>query len=117
MSPAVLADGRFVSYCSCQRVPSSIRPSLLIAIAVGHGKMRRGRHMRLEPQARRPDFVEGFWVELADGQRWSLPGVNPEICDAELGELRSAVAQAEDAAERFRAELAAVILLLSRNYE
>jgi hypothetical protein len=70
-----------------------------------------------EQSLRRPTFVEGTRIQLADGQAWSLPDHPPYKEDFEhLAALRE-IGEAEDAADLLRAELALAIYLLSRNYE
>src|SRR4051794_16859975 len=70
-----------------------------------------------EQSLRRPTFVDGKRITLANGQAWSLPDHPPYKDDAEhLGVLR-AVCDAEDDADRLRAELALTIFLLSKNYD
>jgi hypothetical protein len=66
---------------------------------------------------RRPAFVEGVRIRLANGQQWSFPDRPPHPEDQELIALLQAVDEAEDAHERLRGELALAILLLSRNYD
>lgn len=72
-----------------------------------------------ESGARRPGFVAGVEVRLADGQAWWLPGVGGEPAAAgdPLDALLAALAEAEDVPERLRAGLALSIHLLTRNYE
>jgi hypothetical protein len=71
-----------------------------------------------EPTRRRPDFLPGSPIRLADGQLWTFPAPAHE---AEFGPdypaAIAAVDEAEDRAERLRAELALAILLLCRNYD
>jgi hypothetical protein len=69
-----------------------------------------------EPSARRAEFAPGATVVLADGQGWSLPLRDAARDDPEYDALLDAVAEAEDTAERLRAELALTIFLLDRNY-
>ena len=89
--------------------------------------------MRDEKSLRRPDFLPGCAVRMADGQVWSLPkapdpyagtadaGTSPfadgGVLDREYQATIAAVLDAEDEAERLRAELALAILLLTRNYK
>ncbi len=70
-----------------------------------------------EPSARRPGFVDGPRVRLADGQSWSLPLREPVGLDPEYDALLALVLDAEDRAEGLRAELALTIFLLTRNYD
>ena len=86
-----------------------------------------------EKSFRRPDFLPGTWVRMADGQVWSLPevpgrspsgmaedGTSPGAEGAALGRDYEAtvavVLDAEDQAEQIRAELALAIVLLASNY-
>jgi hypothetical protein len=70
-----------------------------------------------EQALRRPDFVEGRRILLANGQEWSVPD-NPALQDdAEHIALLRAIGESEDQADCHRAELALTILLLSRNYD
>src|SRR4051794_33959106 len=81
--------------------------------------------MRDEEVLRRPDFLPGIPVRLADGQVWNLPKAPdryPRVADGGgLGRDYEAtvagVLDAEDEAERRRAELALAISLLARNYD
>jgi hypothetical protein len=86
-----------------------------------------------EKSLRRPDFLPGIPVLLADGQSWSLPPA-PDRSDPGTAEggpaaaaeggapvlddeaTLTAILDAEDEAERLRAELALAIALLARNY-
>lgn len=70
-----------------------------------------------EQALRRPAFVEGTRIRLANGQDWSFPDqpLHPE--DHELIAVLRAIVEAEDESERLRGELALSILLLSRNYD
>jgi hypothetical protein len=83
-----------------------------------------------EKSLRHPDFLEGLPIRLADGQMWTFP-TPPAPRDVDAGEspgaavtpfdsdqeaLVTAVLEAEDRAERLRAELALAIHLLARNY-
>ena len=83
--------------------------------------------MRDERDRRRPSFQPGLGLRLADGQVWSFP-VPADFVDGPAGPSRAwdgpdyrgilgALAEAEDEGERFRAELALAIHLLSWNYE
>lgn len=71
---------------------------------------------------RRADSVGGQPIPLADGETWwlagpaELAGARPEA-RAEVAGLLTAVATAEDAAERGLAELALAVALLACNYE
>ncbi len=69
-----------------------------------------------ERSVRRPGFIEGTRIRLADGQSWSFPASQPDRDDPEYDQVLRAVFEAEDDAERLRAELALTILLLARNY-
>jgi hypothetical protein len=81
-----------------------------------------------EKALRHPDFLEGIPIRLADGQMWTFPaptacrdgagaGATPDAAtDSEREALVAAVLEAEDRAERLRAELALAIHLLARNY-
>ena len=80
-----------------------------------------------ERARRRPGFRSGWQVRMADGQAWSLPV--PELEEGTQGKVESgwdnpsyrailrSVAEAEDAGELFRAELALAIHLLRWNYQ
>lgn len=70
-----------------------------------------------ERERRKPGFLEGVDVRLADGHLWTLPIRETPRDDPEFDALLKAMAEAEDRAERFRLELALTILLLSRNYD
>jgi hypothetical protein len=70
-----------------------------------------------EQALRRPDFVEGTRIRLANGHDWSFPDQPPHPEDHELIAILQAIAEAEDEPERLRGELALAILLLSRNYD
>src|SRR5262249_50744368 len=70
-----------------------------------------------ETTRRRPAFVEGTWVRLADGQNWSLPPLPAWGSDAEYDGIIQALIESEDQNEVLRCELATIILLLSRNYD
>jgi hypothetical protein len=76
-----------------------------------------------EVSARRLHFRPGPSIRLADGQWWTFPappgrdasgvaGFGPDYVAAV-----AAIGEAEDEAERFRAELALAICLLCRNYD
>src|SRR3954447_13765680 len=78
---------------------------------------RRWNFMADEYSLRRPSFAEGTRITLADGQAWSLPDHPPYNDDPEHLALLRGVSEAEDDAERLRAELALAIFLLSRNYD
>jgi hypothetical protein len=69
-----------------------------------------------EQALRRPDFVEGRRILLANGQAWSFPDHPPLHDDEHIAALR-AIGEAEDRADRLRAKMALTILLLSRNYD
>jgi hypothetical protein len=72
---------------------------------------------------RRPGFIPGMPIRLADHQEWWVPapsdlrGPDAGSDDPEYAYLLEAVDDAEDAAELRRAELALGIFLLSRNYQ
>jgi hypothetical protein len=70
-----------------------------------------------EESCRRATFQDGASVQLADGQRWSLPGLSPDLTDPVVESLRRGVASSEGGPEVLRDELALTILLLSRNYQ
>jgi hypothetical protein len=70
-----------------------------------------------ERSVQRTSFVEGTNVVLADGQTWSLPERRLDHDDHEYDAMLRMVCEAEDEAERLRAELALTIFLLNRNYE
>jgi hypothetical protein len=70
-----------------------------------------------EKALRRPTFVEGRRVVLADGQSWSLPTHRADRADPEYDAILRMVREAEDASDRLRSELALTIFLLSRNYQ
>ncbi|MBV8608013.1 MAG: hypothetical protein JO034_11220, partial [Singulisphaera sp.] len=60
----------------------------------------------LDEQARRRStFSEGTTIRLADGQFWSLPGRRSDHSDPEYDATFVAIFEAEDVAERLRAEL------------
>jgi hypothetical protein len=84
-----------------------------------------------ERALRRPDFLPGLPIRLADGQCWTFPvprassGSPERVAPGELLGLfgdgyaptLAAVLEAEDESERLRAELALAIFLLGRNYD
>jgi|GEM_PF-1389145 len=70
-----------------------------------------------ECSARRPAFVDGPRVRLADGRVWTLPHRDVSRDDPEYDALVAAVFEAEDEAEALRAGLALTIFLLDRNYD
>jgi hypothetical protein len=75
-----------------------------------------------ETDLRKPNFWGGLPIRLGDGQAWAFVGPR-EL--AEVGEafrvevvmLLLEIAEAEDAADRMRGELALAIHLLSLNYD
>jgi len=69
-----------------------------------------------EQALRRPSYVEGTRIRLADGQLWTFPDHPPYKEDLEHIAVLREVGEAEDAADLLRAELALAIYLLSRNY-
>jgi hypothetical protein len=69
-----------------------------------------------EQSSRRPGFVDGPRVRLADGGAWALPPRDPSRDDPEYDALLREVVTAEDRAEALRAGLALTIFLLDRNY-
>jgi hypothetical protein len=83
--------------------------------------------MRDEQARRRSSFQPGLGLRLADGQIWSLPipanapgdpAVSSRVWDNPgYRAILQALGDAEDQGERFRAELALAIHLLSWNYE
>src|SRR5688572_24493754 len=72
---------------------------------------RGGLTMLDEPTRRRPDFLPGGPIRLADGQDWTFPAPG-EAADfgPDYAALVAAIDEAEDPAERLRAELALAIL-------
>jgi hypothetical protein len=70
-----------------------------------------------EQALRRPTFVEGARIPLADGQTWSLPERRADQADPEYDAMLRVVFEAEDEAERLHSELALTIFLLARNYQ
>lgn len=76
---------------------------------------------RPESGFRKPTFLGGLWVRLADDQEWALPGPR-ELGEAgpdrdEVAAILRAIGMAEDKAECRRGELALAIKLLSINYD
>jgi hypothetical protein len=76
-----------------------------------------------EVALRRPDFRPGPPVRLADGGWWTFPAL-PERAETGVVDFGPdyaaavvAIGEAEDEAERLRAELALAICLLTRNYD
>jgi hypothetical protein len=69
-----------------------------------------------ESLVRRPGFVDGPRVWLADGRAWALPPRDPARDDPEYDALLREVVTAEDRADALRAGLALTIFLLDRNY-
>jgi hypothetical protein len=70
-----------------------------------------------EQTRRRPDFVEGTRVRMADGQDWSFPDRLPSKDDREHVAVLREIVEVEDRDELLQAELALTIFLLARNYE
>jgi hypothetical protein len=70
-----------------------------------------------EQSVRRPGFVEGTRIRLANGQEWTFPDHPPSKEDVEHQAVLREIGEAEDAADLLRAELALAIHLLSRNYD
>jgi hypothetical protein len=71
---------------------------------------------------RRPDFLGGRFVRLADGRGWAFPGPSEiaaagQTLGAEVMALLVGIAEAEDEADRLRGELALAIRLLAINYD
>lgn len=66
--------------------------------------------------SRRPGFVDGRNVTLADGEGWSLPTFDSVRGDSDCDAILAAIAEAEGPDEVARFELALTILLLTRNY-
>jgi hypothetical protein len=76
--------------------------------------------MQDERQARRPTFLGGKPIRLADGRTWQFPGPEAghrEAFGSSYGPLIAALCQAEDEPERLRAEMALAICLLTTNYD
>jgi hypothetical protein len=78
----------------------------------------------LDPtQCRRSEFCGGVPVSLADNQIWFIPAAPAPGAELDsqfgpaYGALLRSIAEAEDAAERSRAELALAIFLLRFNYD
>jgi hypothetical protein len=69
-----------------------------------------------EQALRRPTFVEGTPIRLANGQSWSLPDPPPYQEDDAHRLVLQAIGEAEDQRERLRGERALTVLLLTRNY-
>jgi hypothetical protein len=77
--------------------------------------------MCVEVELRRPEFLGGIPVHLADGGEWAFPGPRElvhdgAVSDPRLARLLVAVFGAEDEAERGGIELALAIHLLALNY-
>jgi hypothetical protein len=83
--------------------------------------------MMNEENSRRPNYVLGYEIRLADGQFWHFPPA--PVCpntdldplasrgpDPEYLALLRAILSSEDSADRRRSELGLAIYLLSRNY-
>jgi hypothetical protein len=70
-----------------------------------------------EQNRRRPDFVEGTRVRMADGQDWSFPDRLPSKDDREHIAVLREILEVEDRDELLGAELALTIFLLARNYD
>src|SRR4051812_10069484 len=88
-------------------------------------RVRGKMTMHDEVALRRPDFLPGSPIALADGQRWTFPAPPPSprrgaTTTAGFGPdyaaTVAAVGEAEDQVERLQAELALAICLLERNY-
>lgn len=80
----------------------------------------RDRSAGLEVASRRPGFVGGEPIILADGQAWSFPGPG-ELAEEgpereEVAAILLAIAECEDEAERLRGELVLAVRLLRVNY-
>ncbi|HEX8203625.1 MAG TPA: hypothetical protein VF590_24325 [Isosphaeraceae bacterium] len=80
--------------------------------------------MHDEVALRRPDFLSGSPIALADGQQWTFPAPPPRLVPgtaagfgADYTATVAAIREAEDEVERLRAELALAICLLERNYD
>ena len=69
-----------------------------------------------ETTHRRDGFRSGMLIRLADGQSWHFP-VPSDVEDQDTLNLLVAIREAEDEAERYRAELALALHLFSRNYD
>jgi hypothetical protein len=70
-----------------------------------------------ERSVRRPTFMEGTRIRLADAQEWSFPDHPPYKDDPRHIALLRALGEAEDRCDRLRTELALTIHLLTRNYD
>jgi hypothetical protein len=70
-----------------------------------------------EQSLRRPTFVEGARIPLANGQAWSFPDHPPYKGDVEHFAVLREIGESEDGADLLRAELAFAIHLLRRNYD
>src|SRR4051812_12212403 len=70
-----------------------------------------------ERALRRPNYVEGKGIRLANGQVWSFPERPPLQDDHELIAVLREIGESEDEPDQLRAELTLAILLLSRNYD
>ena len=79
-----------------------------------------------EKALRRPHFLAGSPLRLADGQTWILPGPpgrNPSATsqnlalNSEYREIVAAIRDAEDDNELRRSELAMTLFLLAHNYD
>src|SRR5690242_7891870 len=86
--------------------------------------MRNDQGPAASPESvhRRPDFLGGLPVRLADGQDWAFAGPRElsradESLRGEVHGLLGAIAWAEDEADRLRGELALAIALLAANYD
>jgi hypothetical protein len=80
--------------------------------------------MSREESLRRPGFVPGTAIRMADGRWWTLPhpsGMGPEEgCDPVDPLLMAhvtAICESQSDVERLRAELGLAVNLLRRNYE
>ena len=66
---------------------------------------------------RRPGFVPGVEVRLADGDLWALPARDASRADPEYDALLAAVDGSETRDDALRAGLALTIFLIGRNYD
>ena len=69
-----------------------------------------------EPSRRRPGFLRGPLVQLADGREWAFSAETAALGPA-LGGLLDGIVEAENRPEVLRAGLALALFLITTNYD